>query len=86
MERTHRTADPSYPQAIREALWALKRGVSPPVFPREQCAVLMMVQEIEGDEVQLEGVWSQLKRRVRLNRRRILMDQRARRLQDPVTA
>ena len=78
VERIHRTADPSDPQAIREALWA---GVSPPVFLGEQYAVLMMVPEIEADEVQLEGVRPQLKRQVRLNRQRILMDQRARRLQ-----
>lgn len=73
--------DPSYPEALREAIWALDPGaISPPILLGDQYAVVMLVREIEGDGVTLEQARHDLERHVRLTQERILMEQAARRL------
>jgi hypothetical protein len=74
-------ADASYPQALREALWALERAeVSRPVFLGDRYAVLSMVRIVDGDGADFETVRPQLVQQVRLNQERFLMDDLARRL------
>ncbi|MHC4414916.1 MAG: peptidylprolyl isomerase [Planctomycetota bacterium] len=72
-------ADPSYPQSMRDALWTLAPGeVSPPVLIGDSYAVLLLVRELEGDQVDLEEARPKLERLVRLNQERLLMDRLAR--------
>jgi parvulin-like peptidyl-prolyl isomerase len=74
-------ADPRYPQALREALWALMPGeLSRPVFLGESYAVLILMHTIDGDGAEFGTVRPQLERQVRLNQERILMDDLARQL------
>ena len=74
-------ADPTYPEAMREALWALDPGeISPPILLSRAYAVLMLVEEVDGDGVVIEDVRSLIERQVRLTQERLLMDQEARRL------
>ncbi len=73
--------DPSYPQALREALWQLSPGeVSPPVLLGDNYAVLELVRVVEGEDIDLPSVRPQLERQIRINQERVLMDQLARRL------
>jgi hypothetical protein len=73
--------DASYPQAMREALWALAPGeVSRPIFLSDNYAVLSLVRVVDGDGADLYAVRPDLERLVRLNQERILMDTLARRL------
>jgi parvulin-like peptidyl-prolyl isomerase len=79
-------ADASYPQVVRQTLWALATGeVSPPVLLETGYAVIMHVREIEGDEITLEEPRPQLERLVRLEQERLLMDRLARRLLQQAT-
>ncbi len=79
-------ADPSYPEALREAIWGLDPGeVSPPVFLGQQYAVVTLVREVSGDGVTMEQAGPQLERQVRLSQERILMEQTARRLLSQAT-
>jgi foldase protein PrsA len=74
-------ADASYPQAMREALWALAPGeVSRPVFLSDSYAVLSLIRVVDGDGADPFAVRPDLERLVRLNQERILMDNLARRL------
>jgi len=74
-------ADPTYPQAMRDALWVLEPGaLSPPILLSREYAILMLVEEVDRDGVRLEDVRSVIERQVRLNQERLLMDQEARRL------
>jgi hypothetical protein len=74
-------ADASYPQAMREALWALVPGeLSRPVFLSDNYAVLSLVRVVDGDGADFYAVRPDLERLVRLNQERILMDELARRL------
>jgi len=73
--------DPSYPDALRRALWGLQRGeVSDPIMLDEQYAVIRFLDEFAGEDVELDEVRDELERRVRLNQERTLMDRLARRL------
>ncbi len=72
-------ADPTYPQVMRDALWALDHGeASTPILLSKQYAVLMLVAEIDGDGIALDRV--EMERQVRLRQQRLLMDQKARQL------
>jgi len=72
-------ADPTYPQVMRDALWALDPGeASTPILLGRQYAVLMLVAEIDGDGITLDRV--EMERHVRLSQQRLLMDQKARQL------
>ncbi len=74
-------ADPTYPQVMRDALWALDPGeTSVPLLLSRQYAVLMLVAEIDGDGITLEEDRVEIQRQVRLNQQRLLMDQKARQL------
>ena len=74
-------ADPTYPQVMRDALWALEPGeISPPVLLGERYALLMLVREIDGADVTLDSVRGDLQFQVRLKQERIIMDHLARRL------
>ena len=74
-------ADASYPQVMREALWALVPGeLSRPVFLNDRYAVLSLVRVVDGDGADFYAVRPDLERLVRLNQERILMDNLARRL------
>ncbi len=73
--------DPTYPEAMREALWVLEPGaISAPILLSREYAVLMLVEEVDGDGVSLKEVRSGIERQVRLTQERLLMDQEARRL------
>jgi parvulin-like peptidyl-prolyl isomerase len=74
-------ADASYPQVMREALWALVPGeLSRPVFLSDRYAVLSLVRVVDGDDADFHAVRPDLERMVRLNQERILMDDLARQL------
>ena len=74
-------ADPSYPQALREALWTLKPGeLSSPVLLDNKYAVMQLVRSVPADDTELKDVRSELQRLTRLNQQRIAMDQLARQL------
>ena len=74
-------ADPTYPQVMRDALWALDPGdVSTPILLAQQYAALMLVARIDGDGVPLEEARVEIQRQVRLSQQRLLMDQKARQL------
>lgn len=73
--------DPSYPEALREAVWSMSVGeVSPPILIGGSFAVVMLVGEVEREEVEYAEVRPQLEREVRLTQERLLMDQAARQL------
>lgn len=72
-------ADPSYPEALRTALWDLAAGeISRPILLGDQYAVLQLEDELPGEDVPLDNVRPELERRVRLNQERQRMDQLAR--------
>ncbi len=72
-------ADSSYPEALRSALWALQPGeLSSPILLNDQYAVLMFIDEIEGEDVAFDDVRDEMHRLARLQRERMLMDQLAR--------
>ena len=74
-------ADPTYPLAIRQALWSLAPGeISPPVLLGESYAVLTLVRVVEGDDVDFAAVRPELERLARLDQELLLMDQLARQL------
>jgi hypothetical protein len=74
-------SDPSYPEALREAMWELEPGQpSPPVFLGDGYALLMLRREIEGDGTKLDDVRAEMERLVRLDQERILMERLAKRL------
>jgi hypothetical protein len=71
--------DPSYPEALLNALWELGPGdVSRPIMLDGQYALLLLVREIEGDGADFDAVRPGMERRVRLALERVLMDQLAR--------
>ena len=74
--------DPSYPAALRQAIWSLEApgDLSDPVLIDSGYAVVQLVREIGGEEVALEESREKLEKLVRLNQERILMDQLARHL------
>ncbi len=74
--------DPSYPEAMRQTLWALEEPgrVSAPILLDDSYAVLMFVRPVDAESVTIEEVRAELERTVRLNQERVLMDQLARRL------
>jgi parvulin-like peptidyl-prolyl isomerase len=75
--------DPSYPEAIRKALFNLESGaMSSPILLDNGYAILLMVREIPADDVALADVRSDLRRMARLNQERLLMDDLATRLID----
>jgi len=74
-------ADPTYPEVMRDALWALDPGeVSAPILLSQQYAVVILVAEIDSDGITLEQARVEIQRQVRLNQQRLLMDQKARQL------
>jgi hypothetical protein len=78
--------DPRYPEALRQALWALSPdGVSSPILLDNGCAVLLLVREIDADGVGLEEARPRLEELVRLEQERILMDRKIRQLRAGVT-
>ena len=79
--------DPSYPAAIRQAVWALDGAgeLSDPIMLTNGYAIVQLVREIEAareaDADAPPGAnRAELERLVRLSQERILMDQLARRL------
>lgn len=73
--------DATYPEVMRETVWALKPGeVSSPIFLSRQYAVLMLVEVLDGDGVAMADERSRIEQQVRLNQERLLMDMEARRL------
>src|SRR5690606_24712031 len=74
-------ADPSYPDALLNALWSLEPGTpSSPILLDDQYAILLLVREIEGQDVQIEAVRPEVERSARLAQERLRMDQLARNL------
>lgn len=77
------SADPAYPEALRQALWSLEPGgISAPVLLEDQYALLLMERKIPTDTAAppLEEVRGEIERAVRLQQERLLMDRLARRL------
>lgn len=73
--------DPSYPDALRRAIWELSPGeISSPLMLDEQYAVIQLQREIEGNDVDLDDVRDAIAERVRLAQERMHMDQFARQL------
>lgn len=73
--------DATYPEALRQSLFALEQGeLSPPVLLGDRYAVLLMMREIEGDGADPQEVRADLERAVRLNQERLLMDRLGREL------
>ena len=78
--------DPTYPEVMRDTLSALKPGeVSSPIFLSRQYALLMLVEQLDGDGVELADERSRIEQQVRLNQERLLMDMEARRLLSQAT-
>ena len=72
-------ADPTYPQAVREALTALQPGrISDPVALERGFAVLQLVRKIEGPAVKFDDVKEALSRGVRRQVEEMHMSQLAR--------
>ena len=73
-------SDPSYPAALRDAIWALPdmNETSDPILLGNGYAIAQLVREIEGDGVPLEDERDKLERLVRMNQERVLMDRLAR--------
>jgi parvulin-like peptidyl-prolyl isomerase len=79
-------ADPSYPPALRDELWALQPGeTSPPVLLGEQYAILELIGVLPAQEVELSEVHDAMEKRARLAQQRILMDRLARQLMAQAT-
>ncbi|TVQ54414.1 MAG: peptidylprolyl isomerase [Phycisphaerales bacterium] len=79
-------SDPSYPEALLQELWALEPGaVSDPILLDEQYALITLVRQLPGDDVDFEDVREDMARRTRLQQERLRMDQLARRLLRDVT-
>jgi foldase protein PrsA len=74
-------SDPSYPKALREALWKLDVGQrSEPILLDQRYAVLKLVREVPGENTALNDVRDELEQQVRWNQQRLAMDQLARQL------
>lgn len=74
-------ADPTWPDALRQALWALAPGaVSTPILVERQYAVVELVREVPPDSVFFEEVRDEIERLARLERERLAMETLARRL------
>lgn len=72
-------SDGSYPEVLRKTLFDLETGeISRPILINDQYALLELVREIEGDDVDFDDVRDDMRRRVRLQQQRALMDQQAR--------
>jgi hypothetical protein len=71
--------DPSFPVAVREALWAVKEpgGISPPVLVGTGYVLLRWDGDVPGDGVALETVRAETERAVRITQERAQMDQLA---------
>lgn len=73
--------DPSYPEPLRSAVFALSPGeLSSPILLPQGYVVAMLVRERPGTGTSAAAMTTQLERAVRLTQERILMDQLARRL------
>jgi foldase protein PrsA len=72
--------DPSYPAALRQAIWSLSSigDVSDPVLLDNGYALVQLVGEVDADGVALAEVRDDLRRLVRLRQERVLMDRLAR--------
>jgi parvulin-like peptidyl-prolyl isomerase len=73
-------SDPSYPAALRDAIWSLTDigQLSNPTLLGDGYAIVQLVREVDGDDVPLNDVREKLERLVRMNQERLLMDQLAR--------
>ena len=73
-------SDPSYPAALRDAIWALPDvgDISDPILLGNGYGIVQLVREIDGDGVPLDDVRDKLERLVRMNQERVLMDRLAR--------
>ncbi len=79
-------ADPSYPAALREELWALQPGeISSPVLLDNQYAVIQLVRTLNADNVGLEELRFDLQRDVRISQERLLMDELISRIMNDVS-
>lgn len=73
--------DPSYPESLRAAVFALKPGeVSAPTLLPQGYVVATLVREIPATGESLEALRPKLERAVTLTQQRMLMDQLARRM------
>jgi hypothetical protein len=73
--------DPSYPAALREAMWSTPIGeLSSAIMLESGYALVRPEREIPTDGAKLSAVRSALERAVRVSQERILMDQLAQRL------
>lgn len=75
--------NPTYPKALREALFNLElTNISDPIMLEGGYAVIMYVRLVRAGETPFEIAETEMRRLVRLNQERILMDQLARRMLD----
>jgi foldase protein PrsA len=73
--------DPSYPESLRAAAFALRPGeVSTPTLLSQGYVIATLVRDVPPTNQSLEALRPQLERAVRLTQERLLMDQLARRL------
>ncbi|HMN95736.1 MAG TPA: peptidylprolyl isomerase [Phycisphaerales bacterium] len=73
--------DPTYPEALRGAVFSLAPGeLTAPILLPQGYVVAMLVRERPGSGAPIASMRPQLERAVRLTQERILMDQLARRL------
>lgn len=74
-------ADPTFPQAVRQALTQLQPGqISDPIALDTGFAILKLERKIEPAEVRFDDVKEQLQRLAELQNQRLLMDQLARQI------
>jgi parvulin-like peptidyl-prolyl isomerase len=77
------TADPAYPESVRQALDRMNPGDLSPVIAIEAgFALLLLEQRSEPESVQLEDIRPHLTRELRLRQERILMQDLALELVD----
>ena len=74
-------SDPSYPEAIRAALWSLNVGeMSSPILLEKGYAVVLLVKRLAPGTVSQSDARPTMERLVRTSQERLLMDQLARRM------
>ncbi len=73
--------DPSYPQSLRDELWALDEGeVSSPILLDNAYAILQLHRVYPPDEVEYDEVRDEMQRLARLNQERALMERLGRQI------
>jgi parvulin-like peptidyl-prolyl isomerase len=75
-------ADPSYPEALREAIWRLdgQNAISNPILLEQSYAIVQLVRDVPASGTSLSADRERMTRLARIAQERVLMDQLANRL------